>query len=157
MTLPSLNRRWLLPLLLGAWGAPALAEQLIQPPSQAESSLVGTWYGEFTHGLPVQRFLVTRHADGSFTMQAKVYESGAVAFEIHSAGRWGVSNGLYAVVTTEQSVLPPQANAQPQEVVSLYEVQALEPDRFSYRHALSQRVFHARRVSPDTQLPQEAR
>src|SRR4051794_9334809 len=71
--------------------------------SADERSMVGTWYGEFlpSMGAPLQRFITTRMADGTFTLHARIYQGDKAIADARNAGLWGVSNGIYFTVTTE--------------------------------------------------------
>jgi hypothetical protein len=115
--------------------------------------MVGTWYGEFAPrpGMPVQRFLYNRKADGSFTLVARLYAPGKPPTELRNSGLWGISNGLYFTVTTEVDGV--RTDTRSPDTINPYLVQDLQQDAFSYRHVLSGNVFRVVRVPPDRSLP----
>ncbi|CAN5583798.1 hypothetical protein BH10PSE18_BH10PSE18_33320 [soil metagenome] len=122
-------------------------------PSAQEAMMVGTWYGEFAPrpGMPVQRFLYNRKADGSFTLVARLYAPGKPPTELRNSGLWGISNGLYFTVTTEVDGV--RTDTRSPDTINPYLVQDLQQDAFSYRHVLSGNVFRVVRVPPDRSLP----
>jgi hypothetical protein len=141
----SWRRRWLAGLLglamAGAAGALPLSEQ--------EKTAVGTWYGEFSSGAdkPLQRFLSTRQPDGTYVLQARLYEKGKPTTELRNKGLWGISNGLYFTVTTEVNGL--RTDFKSPEVSNPYLVRALGPEVFEYQHIPSGNLLRAIRVDPE--------
>lgn len=123
-----------------------LASAQIGP--SAEQRMAGTWFGEFTAGpsATTQRFITTRRADGTFTLEARIYEGGKVVAEARNAGLWGISNGMYFTVTTE--VNGQRSDPKLAEAINAYLVRTLEADRFDYVHVASGRHFSVRRVEP---------
>lgn len=118
-------------------------------PSESETLAVGTWYGEFAGGAgqPLQRFLTTRLADGTFSLRARVYELGRFQ-ELNNRGLWGISNGMYFTVTTE--VDGKRSDFRTADVTNPYLVRKLAVGEFEYQHIPSGRVFYVRRVDPAT-------
>lgn len=118
--------------------------------SAQERLAVGTWYGEYSAGAgqPVQRFINTRQADGTYVLVARMYDKGKPTTELRNKGLWGISNGLYFTITTEingQRVDPAKADAaQP------YLVQSLNSMSFEYAHVASGNRFRVTRVDPAT-------
>ncbi len=146
-------------LLWGQQGTAAGAEGGGSPPSRApapsaaEAMLVGTWLGAFQPqpGAPLQRFLTTRRADGTYTLVARMYEEGKPPSELVNSGLWGVSNGLYFTVTTEIDGV--RTDSRNPVMINAYLVGELQPDAFGYQHVLSGYRFQVTRVAPDTRLP----
>ena len=139
---------WTAALLLALCGAAAAA------PSEQEALATGTWYGEFSAGLgqPLQRFLTTRSADGTFTLVARLYEQGRATSQLQNKGLWGVSNGMYFTVTTE--IDGERTDPRNGDLVNPYLVRSLVAGTFEYQHIPSGRVFRATRVDPAiTRLP----
>lgn len=135
--------------LAAAFPATALAQER----SAAEQKLVGRWMGEFSPGpdAPVQRFITTRAADGTFTILARMYQGGKLTAEVRNAGLWGVSNGLYFTVTTE--VNGNRSDVKLPEAVSAYLVQKVEANRFEYVHVASGSRFVVNRTDAQARLP----
>lgn len=123
------------------------------PQSDAESSLTGTWLGEFrpSPDQPLQRFVTSRRADGTFELVARLYDPQKPVQEVVNSGLWGVSNGLYFTVTTV--VNGQTTDVKSPDAVNSYVVQSLRPNEFAYRHLLSGYTFQVRRVPDDTRLP----
>lgn len=122
--------------------------------SDAEKAAVGTWYGEFSPsaGQAVQRFLTIREADGSLTIQARLYEGSKVLSEVRNRGLWGISNGMYFTVTTE--VNGQKTDPRLPEVINAYLIQKLAAGEFEYLHVASGNRFHVQKVDPaKAQLP----
>ena len=119
-----------------------------QDHSAGETRLVGTWMGEFSPNAssPVQRFITTRRADGTFDLQARMYQDGKMIGEARNNGMWGVSNGMYFTVTTQVNGKP--SDPKRPEAVNAYLVKSLEADRFSYVHVASGGEFTVTRVDP---------
>lgn len=138
-----------LSVALSAWTTHAFAG----PPSADETTLAGTWLGEYAPapGAPLQRFLTKRAADGSFTLVAKMYETGKPPIELVNTGIWGVSNGMYFTVTTTVNGTP--TNTKNPETISPYLVRDLQKDSFTFQHVLSGVLLKVSRVAPDTKLP----
>ncbi len=135
-------------LALVACGAAAAA------PSEQEALATGTWYGEFSAGpdQPLQRFLTTRSADGTFILVARMYGAGRATSELRNKGLWGLSNGMYFTVTTE--VDGKRTDPRNAELVNPYLVRSLAGGTFEYQHIPSGRVFSVKRVDPAiTRLP----
>ncbi len=134
---------------LAGWTAQAVAG----PPSVDELNLTGTWVGEYSPmpGAPVQRFLTTRNPDGTFTLIAKMYETGKTPTELVNTGIWGVSNGMYFTVTATVNGTP--TNTRNPETISPYLVRELQKDSFTFQHVLTGVLLKAKRVAPDTKLP----
>lgn len=134
-------------LALAGWApGPAMATGL----SAQEQLAVGTWYGEFSAGAgqPVQRFINTRLADGTYALVARMYDKGKPTAELRNRGLWGISNGLYFTITTEingQRVDPAKA-----DVAQPYLVQSLNGTSFEYAHIGSGNRFRVTRVDPAT-------
>lgn len=123
-------------------------------PSGQEAQATGTWYGEFSAGAdqPLQRFLTTRSADGTYTLVARMYDKGRPTSELRNKGLWGISNGLYFTVTTE--VDGKRTDPRSGETSNPYLVRSLAGDSFEYQHIPSGRVFRVMRVDPaSTRLP----
>lgn len=123
-------------------------------PSEQEALATGTWYGEFSAGpdQPLQRFLTTRLADGTFSLVARVYEKGRSKSELRNKGLWGVSNGVYFTVTTE--VDGKRTDPRNADLVNPYLVRSLVAGTFEYQHIPSGRIFRVTRVDPAiTRLP----
>ena len=125
---------------------PAVATE----PSAQERLAVGTWYGEYSAGAgqPVQRFINTRHPDGTYVLVARLYDKGKPTTELRNKGLWGISNGLYFTITTEvngQRVDPAKA-----DVAQPYLVQSLNSMSFEYAHVASGNRFRVTRVDPAT-------
>lgn len=123
-------------------------------PSASEALLIGTWYGEYAPGpgAPVQRHVTTRRADGTFSLQARLYEPGKPPSDVLvNNGLWGVSNGLYFTVTTE--VNGGRTDSRNPEIVNSYLVRDLQRNAFTYQHVLSGTELKVTRVPPETQLP----
>lgn len=120
------------------------------PPSESEQLMVGTWYGEFAPdpSKPVQRFITTRNADGSFALHARLYDHGKVIGELRNRGIWGVSNGMYFTVTTE--VNERKTDPRIPDVINAYLVQVLAGNDFEYVHVASGNRFKVARVPPGT-------
>jgi hypothetical protein len=119
-----------------------------QDRSVAEERMAGTWYGEFSAGgpAPSQRFLTTRRADGTFTLQARMYEGGKVVAEARNGGMWGISNGMYFTVTTEINGAP--SDAKRPDAINAYLVKSVDADRFEYVHVATGNRFVVTRVDP---------
>ncbi len=117
--------------------------------SADEQRLVGTWYGEFTPGgnAPMQRFITTRKADGTFSLRARMYQGSKMVAEARNSGLWGISNGMYFTVTTE--VNGTRSDPKLPEAINAYLVQTLKPDWFQYVHFASGRQFVVVRVDAD--------
>ena len=111
-----------------------------------EQRMVGTWYGEFAPqpNAPVQRFITIRKADGTFTLQARIYEGGKMAAEARNAGLWGISNGMYFTVTTQ--VNGKRSDPKLPEAINAYLVQSIDANRFEYVHFASGRKFVVTRI-----------
>lgn len=124
-----------------------------EPLSDAEVGLTGTWLGEFrpSPDQPLQRFLTTRRADGTFEILARLYDPKKPVQEVLNSGLWGISNGLYFTVTT--AINGSKTDVKSPDTVNSYVVQSLKPGEFSYRHLLSDYSFQVRKVPSDTQLP----
>jgi hypothetical protein len=118
-------------------------------PSESEQMMVGTWYGEFAPdpSKPVQRFVTTRNADGSYSIHARLYQNGKVIGELRNRGLWGLSNGMYFTVTTE--VDDKKTDPRIPDVINAYLVQALAGNNFEYVHVASGNRFKVVRVPPD--------
>jgi hypothetical protein len=142
---------WLLGLCIGAsgWATQALAG----PPSADESTLVGTWLGEYAPapGAPVQRFLTKRAPDGTFTLVSRMYEAGKAPTELVNTGIWGISNGMYFTVTSSVNGMP--TNTRNPETISPYLVRELQKDSFTFQHVLTGVLLKVSRVAPETKLP----
>lgn len=119
-------------------------------PSEAEALAVGTWYGEFSASAdqPLQRFLTTRSADGTYALVARMYDKGRATSELRNKGLWGISNGLYFTVTTE--IDGRRTDARTANVSNPYIVRNLAGGSFEYQHIPSSRVFRVMRVDPAT-------
>jgi hypothetical protein len=143
----------LMPLIRGVTATLMIAMTLTAPlhaaPSEPEALATGTWYGEFSGGSnqPLQRFLTTRLADGTFTLRARVYDKGRFQ-ELNNQGLWGISNGLYFTVTTE--VDGKRADFRTADVTNPYLIRKLAGNDFEYQHIPSGRIFHVKRVDPAT-------
>ena len=126
--------------------SPVLADKQ----SDQEKLAIGTWYGEFSPGpnQPLQRFINTRQADGSYTVQARLYEKGRFISELRNRGLWGISNGLYYTVTTE--VNGEKTDLKNPEVTHPYLVRSINPTVFEYQHIASGNKFRVLRVDPAT-------
>jgi len=123
-------------------------------PSEQETLATGTWYGEFSPGpgQPLQRFLTTRLADGTFMLVARLYENGRAKSELRNAGLWGISNGLYFTVTTE--VDGKRLDPRNAEMANPYLIRSLAAGTFEYQHIASGRLFRVKLVDPAiTRLP----
>ena len=133
-------------LVAAALAASAVAAQH----SDFEEKMVGTWYGEFAPeaNAPLQRFLTTRKDDGTFTLQARVYQGNKLVAEARNAGLWGVSNGMYFTVTTE--VNGTRSDPKVPEAINAYLVQSMQADRFEYVHFATGRRFVVTRVDGAT-------
>lgn len=151
MNASKILRIWVVGLCMGfsAWGTHALAG----PPSADETTLVGTWLGEYSPapGAPVQRFLTKRAADGTFTLVARMYEAGKAPTELVNTGIWGISNGMYFTVTSSVNGTP--TNTRNPETISPYLVRDLQNDTFTFQHVLTGVLLKVSRVAPDTRLP----
>lgn len=121
-----------------------------QQVSMQEQLAVGTWYGEFSGGAdkPLQRFLMTRNADGSFTLTARMYERGKLSAELVNTGLWGVSNGMYFTYTTRVNAA--DTDRKDPAVVNPYLIRKLTDSEFVYQHIPSGNEFRVIRVNPAT-------
>ena len=151
--------------MLRAWCAIALlalaaTNALAQEQSIAEQRMVGTWYGEFApsasspmkRSITAQRFITVRRADGTFTLQARMYQDGKKVAEARNSGMWGISNGMYFTVTTEVNGKP--SDAKRPEAINAYLVKALDANRFEYMHVASGSQFTVTRADPaNVRLP----
>jgi hypothetical protein len=134
--------------------APAATTALAQEQSMAEQRMVGTWYGEFAPSAssPAQRFITVRRADGTFTLQARMYQDGKKVAEARNSGMWGISNGMYFTVTTEVNGKP--SDAKRPEAINAYLVKVLDANRFEYMHVASGSQFTVTRADPaNVRLP----
>lgn len=115
-----------------------------------EKLAVGTWYGEYAPApnQPLQRFIVTRLADGSFSLQARLYEKGKIVSDLRNRGLWGISNGMYFTVTTE--VNGERTDFKNPGVTHPYLVRTLSQGEFEYQHIPSGNKFRVVRVDPAT-------
>ena len=143
--------RWVRGLVacVAAAAAPAMAAQ-----SDVEIMATGTWYGEGSPvpDKPLQRFLATRKPDGSYVLQARLYEKGKPTVELRNVGLWGISNGLYFTVTTEVNGM--RTDPKSVEVTNPYLVRSLTAEAFEYQHIPSGNLFRVVRVDPvTTRLP----
>ncbi len=132
----------------------ALCSAAVAAPSDQETLATGTWYGEFSAGAdqPLQRFITTRQADGSFSLVARLYQKGRATTELRNKGLWGISNGLYFTVTTE--VDGKRTDPSNAELTNPYLVRGLNSGAFEYQHIASGRLFRVTRVDPAiTRLP----
>lgn len=151
--------------MLRAWCAIVLVAMaatnaVAQEQSIAEQRMVGTWYGEFApsanspvqRAITVQRFITVRRADGTFTLQARMYQGDKKVAEARNSGMWGISNGMYFTVTTEVNGMP--SDAKRPEAINAYLVKALDPNRFDYMHVASGSQFTVTRTDPaNARLP----
>lgn len=130
-----------LALVPAAWAA-GLSDQ--------ERMAAGTWYGEFSSGAgqPLQRFINTRHEDGTFSVVARLYEKGKPATELRNSGLWGVSNGLYFTITTE--IGGQRTDTKRADINHAYLIRALTADAFEYQHVQSGNMFRVTRANPAT-------
>lgn len=149
-----LLRHWLRTLCALAFAA-SMGAQAAEPAHSAqEQSLVGTWYGEFLPevGAPFQRFITTRNVDGSFAVQARVYQNNKLVAQTRNAGLWGVSNGMYFTVTTEVNGV--RSDPKLPEAINAYLVKSIDASRFEYVHFATGRNFVVTRIDPaKAQLP----
>lgn len=147
------RRLWFRVLGCGALAC-ALCGAAAAAPSEQEALATGTWYGEFSAGpdQPLQRFLTTRSADGTFALVARLYDRGRSTSELRNKGLWGVSNGMYFTVTTE--VDGKRTDPRTADLVNPYLVRSLVAGSFEYQHIPSGRIFRVMRVDPAmTRLP----
>lgn len=116
--------------------------------SDAEKLMVGSWYGESapSSGKLLQRFVTTRHADGTYSLHARLYDKGKVVADMRHGGLWGVSHGLYFTITTE--VNGRKSSPRSSDAMNAYSVQALGADSFEYVHVASGNRFRVRRLAP---------
>lgn len=137
--------KWMAALALACFAAAAPAA-----PSEQEAMAAGTWYGEFSGGAgqPLQRFLTTRAADGTFTLHARLYDKGRTTSELRNSGLWGVSNGMYFTVTTE--INGKRTDFRSADVTNPYLVRNLTAISFEYQHIPSGHMFRVTRVDPAT-------
>lgn len=130
------------------------AATAVHAQSREEQLAAGAWYGEFSAGAdkPVQKFITVRNADGSFSLQARMYEKGKAVSEVRNQGLWGVSNGMYFTVTT--TVNGQGTNKRSSDVVNAYLLQRLSADEFEYQHVASGNSFRVTRIdSSKVRLP----
>jgi len=139
---------WLRAFCVSALALTVMTNAAGQDHSTGETRLVGTWYGEFSPNAssPVQRFITTRRVDGTFDLQARMYQDNKMVGEARNNGMWGLSNGMYFTVTTEVNGKP--SDPKRPEAVNAYLVKSLEADRFSYVHVASGGQFTVTRVDP---------
>lgn len=137
---------------------PAAPASAVAQVSLAERTLVGTWYGEsgFTgatgaSGAQLQRFLTTRRADGTYSLEVRTYENGKPTVRLTNTGLWGISNGLFFTVTTE--VDGRQTAIREPTYTAAYLVRSIGGNEFAYQHIGSGRELQVVRTGPDTRLP----
>jgi hypothetical protein len=135
-------------VLIVVLAAPARAQPAEVTHSPDEQKMVGTWYGEFMPevGAPLQRFVIVRKVDGTFTILARIYKDNKLIGETRNAGLWGISNGIYFTVTTEVNGV--RSDPKLPQAINAYLVKSLQTDRFDYVHFASGRSFTVTRVDP---------
>lgn len=140
-------------LLAGCLAALLVCSPAAAAPSEQEALAVGSWYGEFAAGAnqPLQRFLTTRFADGTYTLLARMYDKGRMMSELRNSGLWGVSNGLYFTFTTE--IDGKRTDPRGADLSNPYLIRNLAVGAFEYQHIPSGRIFRVMRVDPTTRLP----
>ena len=121
--------------------------------SAQEAAATGRWFAEYAPNpqAPVQRFIMQRNPDGTFTLQSRMYAQGKMVGELRNAGLWGISNGLFFTVTTE--VNGQKTDTKNPETVNPYLVRTLDKQRFVYQHIPTGTVLSARPVDAAFQLP----
>ncbi|HVR54885.1 MAG TPA: hypothetical protein VMS38_34510 [Pseudorhodoferax sp.] len=120
--------------------------------SPAERALQGVWTWEYQpEGGALQRFLLERRADGTFTLLSRSYAAGRASTELLNAGLWGVSNGLYFTVTTE--VNGQRVNVRDSALYNPYVIVGLQGDVLRYRHLPTGIELRTRKVPATTRLP----
>lgn len=122
------------------------------PRSWLEKAVTGSWYGETgPASAPTQRFITTRRADGSFTLELRTYTPGKPTLTISNSGVWSISNGLFLTVVTRVNGRP--VNAREAIFTSAYAVRSISGNEFQYQHVLTGTELKVVRVFPDFRLP----
>lgn len=121
--------------------------------SAAELALQGVWIWDYqpTEGGPLQRFLLERRADGSFTMVSRSYTAGRATSQLVNAGLWGVSNGLYFTVTVQ--VDGQRVNMRDSALYNPYVIVGLQGEELRYVHLPTGIELRTRKVPATTRLP----
>lgn len=141
------------------WRTLVLFSFLIQVACSTTSStrvplVVGTWYGSSLqpHTSPYPIHWVSEDsADGTFSMVT--YEERPCGLRVFSreAGRWGMSNGIYTIITTQLN--GNAVNSADRYLQDVYEVNSISRDKFTYRSITYGIEFEARRVQPGYKPP----
>lgn len=137
--------RWCLPYLLATViGCAAVP---------SENPLLGRWFGETSvpGGDGIQKWLIERRADGTFTVTFRAYREGAAYRTQRERGRWAYSNGLYTTWT--QFMGNTATDPTDRHFQDVYVVEGLRNGELAYRHIATDRRFRVIRVTDDFQLP----
>ncbi|RZJ15260.1 MAG: hypothetical protein EOO54_18720 [Haliea sp.] len=120
-----------------------------------EQALTGSWYGESgastVAGAQTQRFLTTRRADGTYSLEVRTYEMGKPTVKLTNTGLWGISNSLFFTLTTE--VNGQRTAIREPAYTSAYLVRSITANEFVYQHIASGKELRVVRTSPDARLP----
>lgn len=120
--------------------------------SPAELALQGLWTWEYQpEGGALQRFLLERRADGTFTLVSRSYTAGRATTELVNTGLWGVSNGLYFTVTTQ--VNGQRVNVRDSALYNPYVIVGLQGEELRYLHLPTGIELRTRKVPATTRLP----
>jgi hypothetical protein len=113
--------------------------------------LVGRWYGEVTvkEG-GARRWLMDRRVDGTYTIRFKFTEAGQPK-ETAEAGLWGATAGYYFTLARESMEDLKTGKFVPFDTAvahfdDLYQIQALDSERFKYRDLGTGEEFSVKRV-----------
>ena len=111
----------------------------------AESSIVGTWYGEGQPGDPDYFWVAHFSAGGNYEAHFRVCH-GTVPQEDVNKGVWTYAKGVNDVLTLE-------ADGHAMYRDDRYDTLSIDAAKFVYRHEATGFVFTARRVDDNFKLP----
>jgi hypothetical protein len=114
---------------------------------------VGRWVGETSApgGDGTQKWLMERHADGTFTVTFRAYRDGEAYRTQQESGRWAYSNGLYTTWT--QFIGSTATDPTDRHFQDVYVVEAVRNGEMIYKHIATDRRFRIIRVANDFRLP----
>jgi hypothetical protein len=104
------------------------------------AQLTGRWYGESERSGQQHRFLLTRNADGTFSMDYRIYVDNTLMVSRRQDGQWALKDGnVYWARTTKitddtGSYPPPTATGYYEDAYSIVE---LDNAQMKTRHQVS--------------------